>query len=125
MAQSGRLEGEDYSVKLRGRTDRRGIPMELIRVAASPQAMLNGAAVSPAGRVFSSFPRWTPVPSPSVAEAMADGSFRPFPGNEWNAWEPGQDPHGAIVNAHAVHADAFNTLWVIDDAAPRVCPPVE
>ena len=44
--------------------------MELIRVAASEQAMLNGAAVSPMGRVFSSFPRWTPVPSPSVAEAI-------------------------------------------------------
>jgi hypothetical protein len=99
--------------------------LELIRVAASPEAMLNGAAVSPSGRVFSSFPRWTPAPSPSVAEAMPDGTFKPFPGDEWNAWQPGSDPHGAIVNAHAVHADGQNNLWVIDDAAPRVCPPVE
>ena len=97
--------------------------MELIRVAASPRAMLNGAAVSPAGRVFSSFPRWTPEPSPSVAEAR-DGVFHAFPGNAWNEWAPGKDPHSAIVNAHAVHADRFNTLWVIDDAAPRICPAV-
>jgi hypothetical protein len=98
--------------------------VELIRVAASPQAMLNGVAVSPGGRVFSSFPRWTPVPSPSVAEAI-NGSFRPFPGDAWNAWRPGDPPHEAIVNAHAVYADPGNSLWVIDDAAPRVCPPVE
>lgn len=98
--------------------------MELIRVAASPRAMLNGAAVSPSGRVFSSFPRWTPEPSPSVAEAI-DGAFRPYPGNAWNEWQPGKDPQQGIVNAHAVHADRFNTLWVIDDAAPRICPPVE
>ena len=98
--------------------------MELIRVAASPQAMLNGAAVSPRGRVFSSFPRWTSVPSPSVAEAMPDGSFAPYPGNQWNQWAPGLPPEDGIVNAHSVHADRNNKLWVIDDAAPRICPPV-
>lgn len=99
--------------------------MELIRVAASPQAMLNGAAVSPKGRVFSSFPRWTPIPSPSVAEATPEGGFRPYPGNEWNEWAPGMPPENAIVNAHSVFADRFNKLWVIDDATPRVCPPVD
>lgn len=99
--------------------------MELIRVAASGEAMLNGAAVSPGGRVFSSFPRWTPVPSPSVAEATPEGGFRPFPGNQWNEWQPGMPPENAIVNAHSVYADCFNKLWVIDDATPRVCPPVD
>src|SRR4051812_41596880 len=98
--------------------------MELIRVAASPAAMLNGVAVSPSGRVFSSFPRWTSAPSPSVAEGMADGTFRPFPGDGWNEWQPGKAPNEAIVNAHAVYADRDETLWVIDDASPRVCPAV-
>jgi hypothetical protein len=55
---------------------------------------------------------------------MPDGTFRPFPGDAWNAWQPGADPHQAIVNAHAVHVDAWNHLWVIDDASPRICPPV-
>ena len=73
--------------------------------------MLNGAAVSPTGRVFSSFPRWTPEPSPSVAEAMPDGSFRPYPGNHWNEWAPGKSPEEGIVNAHSVHADRHNHLW--------------
>lgn len=99
--------------------------MNLIRVAASPQAMLNGVAVSPKGRVFSSFPRWTPVPSPSVAEATPDGGFLAYPGNSWNEWQPGMPFENAIVNAHSVFADRFNKLWVIDDATPRVCPPVD
>ena len=34
-------------------------------------------------------------------------------------------PENAIVNAHSVYADRFNKLWVIDDATPRVCPPVD
>jgi len=37
--------------------------------------MLNGVAVSPRGRVFASFPRWTSLRAPSVMEAMPDGRF--------------------------------------------------
>ena len=98
--------------------------MDLIRVASS-EHLLNGVAVSPEGRVFSSFPRWTSVSTPSVAEAMPDGSFKPYPGNRWNAWEPGLSPHDRMVSAHAVFADSRNHLWVVDDAAPRVVPAAE
>jgi hypothetical protein len=82
--------------------------MELIRVAASEQAMLNGATVSPKGRVFSSSPRWTPIPSPSVAEATPGGGFRAYVGNHWNQWAPGMPPENGIVNAHSVFADQLN-----------------
>ena len=51
--------------------------MALVRVAASPEVMLNGVAVSPRGRVFASFPRWTSLAASSVMEAMPDGSFAP------------------------------------------------
>ena len=43
---------------------------QLIRVAASENAILNGVAVAPSGRVFSSFPRWMHAPTPSLAEAL-------------------------------------------------------
>jgi hypothetical protein len=43
---------------------------ELVRVAASPEFMLNGVVVSPRGRVFASFPRWISLAAPSVMEAM-------------------------------------------------------
>ena len=98
--------------------------IELVRVAASPEFMLNGVAVSPRGRAFASFPRWTSLAAPSVMEAMPDGSFRPYPGNAWNEWQPGASSHDRIVSSHAVFADSSNNLWVVDDAAPRVAPPV-
>jgi len=97
---------------------------QLVRVAASPEFMLNGVAVSPKGRVFASFPRWTSLEAPSVMEATHDGSFRPYPGNEWNDWWPGASSHDRIVSSHAVFADASNHLWIVDDAGPRVAPAV-
>ena len=92
---------------------------DLIRVAASPEAMINGVAVSPGGRVFSSFPRWTETPTPGVAEAMPDGTFKPFPGGAWNEWRPGASTQDRFVAVHSVHADRDNNLWVIDDSAPH------
>ena len=92
--------------------------MELIRVAASAGAILNGVAVSPQGRVFSSFPRLSDGPTPSVAEAMPGGGFKPYPGGDWNHWEAGLSPRDCFVSAHAVFADSQNNLWVMDDAAP-------
>lgn len=91
---------------------------DLVRVAAS-DAMINGVAVSPEGRVFSSFPRWTDAPTPSVAEAMPDGTFKPFPGGAWNSWRPGDPTHDRFVAVHSVSADRDNNLWVIDNSAPH------
>ena len=42
--------------------------------------MMTNVAVSPTGRRFGNFPRWTDVPTPSVGEATSDGGFTPFPG---------------------------------------------
>ncbi|HKW36350.1 MAG TPA: L-dopachrome tautomerase-related protein [Burkholderiales bacterium] len=97
---------------------------ELVRVAASPEFMLNGVAVSPSGRVFASFPRWTSIDAPSVMEATAEGGFRPYPGGTWNEWRPGAPSHDRIVSSHAVFADRKNHLWIVDDAVPRVAPTV-
>ncbi len=97
----------------------------LVRVAASERAILNGVAVSPDGRIFSSFPRWMDAPTPSLAEAMPDQSFRSFPGGRWNAWRPGLDPAAHFVNVHSVCADAENFLWAVDDAAPHHQPRLE
>ena len=86
--------------------------------------MLNGVAVSPRGRVFASFPRWTSIDAPSVMEVTPEGSFRPYPGGTWNEWWPGASSHDRIVSSHAVFADSSNHLWIVDDAGPRVAPAV-
>jgi Major royal jelly protein len=91
----------------------------LVRVAASPDAVINGTAVTPRGRVFASFPRWADGATPGVAEAMADGRFRPYPGGAWNAWRPGAPTQESFVAVHSVFADRDDHLWVIDDSAPH------
>jgi Major royal jelly protein len=93
--------------------------MELATVASSGNVMITNAAVSPRGRLFGNFPRWTDVPTPSVGEATADGGFRPFPGGDWNEWRPGLSPQERFVCTHGLHADRDNNLWVIDDASPH------
>jgi hypothetical protein len=63
--------------------------VKLIPVASSGDVMITNAAVSPRGRLFGNFPRWTDVDTPSVGEASADGGFEPFPGGDSDEWRPG------------------------------------
>ncbi len=99
--------------------------MELITVASSGNVMMTNAAVSPGGRLFANFPRWTAVPTPSVGEATAGAGFMPFPGGDWNEWRPGLSPRERFVCTHGLHADRENNLWAIDDASPHHGPMVE
>ena len=87
-----------------------GEPIEL--VAELPGVLLNGVAVSPTGRIFISLPRWAGVPTPGVIELLPDGSYRPFPGGDWNAWAPGRPAHAAFVSIHSINADRDGNLWV-------------
>src|SRR4029453_288651 len=96
-----------------------GERMELMSVASSGNVMITNAAVSPTGRPFGNFPRWTPGPTPSVGGATPDRGFRPFPGGAWNEWQPGLSVHDRFVCTHGLHADRDNNLWVIDDASPH------
>ena len=93
--------------------------VELITVASSGNVMITNAAVSPSGRLFGNFPRWTDVPTPCVGEATPDGRFAPFPGGAWNEWQPGLPPEERFVCTHGLHADRDNNLWAIDDASPH------
>jgi hypothetical protein len=93
--------------------------MDLITVASSGNVMITNAAVSPGGRLFGNFPRWTPVPTPSIGEATPEGRFMPYPGGAWNEWQPGLPPHDRFVCTHGLLADRDNSLWAIDDASPH------
>ncbi|WP_082987961.1 L-dopachrome tautomerase-related protein [Bordetella bronchialis] len=90
---------------------------------------VTGVAVTPQGRVFVNFPRWTEDAPVSVAEVLPDGQLVPYPDAEWNAWrnetafEKALDRH--FVCVQAVHADRHGGLWVVDPGAPgneRVLP---
>lgn len=83
---------------------------------------VTGVAVSEQNRVFVNFPRWTEDTPMSLAELLRDGTLKPYPDAEWNAWRNarnGELPAGDHwVSVQGVVADGRGSLWVVDPAAP-------
>lgn len=83
---------------------------------------VTGVTVSNDGRIFVNFPRWTEDAPVSVAEVAKDGSIRPYPDENWNAWRNARrDQMSAkdhFVCVQSVVADGRGNLWVLDPAAP-------
>jgi len=83
---------------------------------------VTGVSVARDGRIFVNFPRWSEDAPVSVAEVMKDGSIRPYPNAEWNAWRNVRknevSPGDHWVCVQSVVADGRGNLWVIDPAAP-------
>jgi hypothetical protein len=84
---------------------------------------VTGVTVSEEGRIFVNFPRWSEDVPVSVAEIMNDGSIKPYPNNEWNAWRNAKmsdmSPKDHFVTVQSVFADQKGSLWVVDPAAPK------
>ncbi len=89
-----------------------------LEVFAESDRQWTGVAVTETGRVFVNFPRWWPEVPVSVAEVLADGSLRPYPDEDWNAWAPGENPEGRFVCVQSVVADGEGSLWALDPANP-------
>lgn len=94
---------------------------EIEVVAEFRGQQVTGVAVSKAGRIFVSFPRWRDNLERSVGELQPDGSVLPFPDAQWNSWTP--DDGGTLskwVCVQAVWIDPQDRLWVIDPASPKL-----
>ncbi|MFO1082339.1 MAG: L-dopachrome tautomerase-related protein [Reyranellaceae bacterium] len=93
-----------------------------LQEAASFDHQATGVAVSPQGRLFACFPRWTEDSPVSVAEIEPDGALRPFPDEAWNAWRNAAagkySARDHFVCAQALLADGLGNLWVLDAGAP-------
>ena len=82
---------------------------------------VTGVTVTPDGRTFVCFPRWTEDTAVSVAELADDGALRPYPDDEWNRWrnarkgEVSPGDHWVCVQAVVAQGDR---VWVLDPAAP-------
>ncbi len=89
------------------------------RIAGFDQ-QVTGVAVAKDGRTFVNFPRWEKDVAISVAELMKDGSLKPYPDADWNAWtnlKPlSTGDHFVCVQSVTVDPQGF--LWVVDPAAP-------
>jgi len=99
----------------------------VLQQAAQFEHQVTGVTVSERGRIFVNFPRWTEDSPVSVAEVMKDGSLRPYPDEQWNAWRNAGrntgdelDPSDHWVCVQSVVADGRGSVWVVDPAAPAV-----
>jgi len=83
---------------------------------------VTGVTVSENGRIFVNFPRWTEDSPVSVAEVMKDGTIKPYPDAQWNAWRNAKSdeitPNNHWVCVQSVVADGHGSVWVLDPAAP-------
>jgi sugar lactone lactonase YvrE len=93
---------------------------QLIKVAEIEGAQLTGVSVSRTGRVFVNFPRWRDNIPFSVAEVMPNGSFKPYPNEEWNSWKEGQRSDNQFVCVQSVVVGDDDYLWVLDPSSPEL-----
>jgi len=78
----------------------------------------NGVAAANNKRLFADFPRSAKGKNPSVIE-IKNGREIPFPGGDWNEWQPGKDTKTAFVCINALYMDRKeNHLWVVDAGDP-------
>ena len=90
----------------------------LIEVAQSPDYQWNSIALTKNNRMFASFPRSIGDVTPSVAEILPNNVLSPFPGGEWNTFNPtisSENAENRFVNVNAVFIDSHNNLWVVDN----------
>ena len=94
---------------------------ELKQVASFPH-QVTGVSVSPDGRIFVNFPRWTDDAPNSVAEVLPGGKLTPYPNEAWNAWRNAHANQMSVgdhfVCVQSVVADTHGALWVLDPGAP-------
>lgn len=92
-----------------------GRKLRLQVAARSPQFLCNAVALTRDNTMFLGLPRWPGMErSPALVKVGAGGALQPFPGGEWNAWQPGKDPREALVMVNGIHVFADDTLWVVD-----------
>ncbi len=99
-----------------------GAPVGKLLQEATFDHQVTGITVTPDGRRFVNFPRWTEDAPISVAEVLPGGRLKAYPDDDWNAWRNSKatqmplDRH--FVCVQSVVTDTHGALWVVDAAAP-------
>ncbi len=78
-----------------------------------------GIAVSPQGRIFVNYPRWSKDVPVSVAEILRDGSIRPYPNEQKNLWTEESGSLNDFVCIQSVVSDEEGYLWILDSGNPQ------
>jgi hypothetical protein len=64
---------------------------ELEQVFQDETYQLTGVAVSKEGRLFTCYPLRPGPRKWGVVEISGQGSYRPYPNEDWNSWKKGDD----------------------------------
>ncbi|BDD00298.1 L-dopachrome tautomerase-related protein [Persicobacter psychrovividus] len=89
-----------------------------LTLVASSKNQWTGITISPEGRMFVNFPRWSDNVPISVGE-IVDGKVVPFPNKKWNDYQNTKKDEPHFIAVQSVVADEAGFLWVLDPANPK------
>jgi sugar lactone lactonase YvrE len=93
---------------------------QLEQVFSDDTYQLTGVAIAKDGRLFTCYPLWPGPHQYSVVEILPDNGVKPYPDEQWNSWQEGDDGTNKWVCVQAVYVDEENYLWVVDPACPNM-----
>lgn len=90
-----------------------------LKLALSIDSPSQGFSISPDGRrTFLQYAHFDGSTGPQLVERQINGSFVPYPNEEWNSWVSGEDPTTAFISVAAQRIGPDGQLWVIDNGYP-------
>lgn len=87
------------------------------------EAVTNGVAVTPEGRIFAALARIDGSAGPRVVE-IRNGTPVPFPDEAWNAYAEGADPARSLVWVNSLRIGPDGDLWLVDTGSPGLGKPM-
>ena len=81
---------------------------------------VTGVTMTEDGRLFANFPRWRDGLPFSVVEIAKDGSYKPYPNDEWNAWRGTGTPAKNQFNTVQSVVAHNGLLYVVDPSSPMM-----
>ena len=118
-------KAKELAAPITGQTDDR------LQKVATFDHQVTGATVSEDGRIFVNFQRWSEDVPVSVAEVMSDGTIKPYPNDERNAWRNARmsellpKDHFVTVQSVVVDLDGKALVVWIERRSLRHCPGFE
>jgi sugar lactone lactonase YvrE len=104
--------------------NKRDARLEVVALFPGPEQPV-GIAVSKAGRIFLSFPRWADPVKDTVVE-LQNGSVRAFPDEPTNAFDGTRPndypPEQHLISVQAITFDDRDRLWMLDPGSFNFAP---
>lgn len=79
-----------------------------------------GIAKEEGGRIFLTYPKWSPIYRYALVSTNGDTGVTPYPTAVMNSWQTGQPGNNKWVCVQSMYIDDSGGHWVIDPAAPML-----